>query len=154
MYFKSTKSPLGPLTVFADADSIVAIEFGHVREQMSSPLLKQAISQLESYFRGHLKYFSLPLEAYGTNFQKTVWSRLIKIPYGSTRSYGDIARDLDSSPRAIGGACGKNPIPIIIPCHRVLTVNSKIGGFSCGGASTKTSLLRIEGITLKKLQTI
>ena len=114
MYFKTTKSPLVPITVFAEADYIIALEFGSVPENKSSPLLEDAVLQLASYFKGDHKHFSIPISATGTNFQKTVWSFLIEIPYGSTLSYGDIARDLGSSPRAIGGACGKNPISIII----------------------------------------
>lgn len=153
MYFKTTNSPLGPITVFAEADNIIALEFGSVPENKSSPLLEDAVLQLASYFKGDHKHFSIPIGATGTNFQKTVWSFLIKIPYGSTLSYGDIARDLGSSPRAIGGACGKNPISIIIPCHRVLAANLKIGGYSSeGGILTKAALLRIEGITLNLRQ--
>lgn len=150
MYFKTTHSPLGPLTLFVEANSIVALEFGSAPENKPSPLLKEAISQLAAYFSGRLKYFNLPLKISGTNFQKSVWHHLVKIPYGSTRSYGDISRDLGSAPRAVGGACGKNPIPIIVPCHRVISANSKAGGFSRGsGTNTKVSLLRIEGIILK-----
>ena len=150
MYFKTTKTPFGPVTLFAEAENIIAIEFGSVAEERLSPLLSDAVSQLEAYFTGQLKHFSLPLKTSGTVFQKAVWNCLVEIPYGSTRSYGDIARDVGSSPRAVGGACAKNPISIIIPCHRVLAANSKIGGFSfhCG-IYTKISLLRIEGIFVK-----
>ena len=150
MYFKTTKSPFGPLTLFAEANRIVALEFGSTPEDKPSPILKEAISQLAAYFQGSLKYFNLPLKASGTNFQKSVWSHLVKIPYGSTRSYGEISRDLESAPRAVGGACRQNPIPIIVPCHRVLAANSRVGGFSVGrGTYTKVSLLRIEGINFR-----
>ena len=150
MYFKTTKSPLGPLTLFAEVNGIVALEFGNIPEDRSSPLLQEAISQLTAYFKGDLKHFNLPLRATGTDFQKTVWDLIVKIPYGSTRSYGDLSRDLESAPRAVGGACGKNPIPIIVPCHRILAANYKVGGFSGGdGTDTKVSLLRLEGVTLR-----
>jgi methylated-DNA-[protein]-cysteine S-methyltransferase len=148
MYFKTTKSPLGPLTLFAEVDAIVALEFGDVPEEKPSPLLKEAISQLAAYFKGGLRHFNLPLRATGTNFQKAVWDLIVKIPYGSTRSYGDLSRDLESAPRAVGRACGKNPIPIIVPCHRIVAANYKIGGFSGGdGIDTKASLLSLEGVT-------
>ena len=153
MYFKTIKSPLGPLTLFAKANGIVALEFGNVHEDKSSPLLKEAISQLTAYFKGDLKHFDLPLRATGTNFQKAVWNLIAEIPYGSTRSYGDLSHDLESAPRAVGGACGKNPIPIIVPCHRILAANHKIGGFSSSdGPATKVSLLRLEGINFQNLK--
>ena len=150
MYFKTTKSPLGPLTLFAEVNGIVALEFGNIPEERSSPILQEATSQLAAYFKGGLKHFDLPLRATGTDFQKAVWDLIVEIPYGSTRSYGDLSRDLESAPRAVGGACGKNPIPIIVPCHRIRAANYKVGGFSGGdGTDTKISLLRIEGVILK-----
>ena len=146
MYYKTTRSPLGPLTLFAEADSVIALEFGTVTENKSSPLLKEAISQLKAYFKGQLKHFNLPLKAPGTHFQRAVWDLVVEIPYGSTRSYGQLSQDLRTAPRAVGGACGKNPIPIIVPCHRVLAASYKIGGFSGGGGTqAKASLLRLEG---------
>ena len=146
MYFKTIQSPLGPLTLFAEVDSIIALKFGTVTENRLSPLLKEAISQLKAYFKGQLKHFDLPLKTPGTDFQKAVWKLIVEIPHGSTRSYGQLADDLGSAPRAVGGACGKNPIPIIVPCHRVLAANYKVGGFSGGnGTQTKVSLLRFEG---------
>jgi methylated-DNA-[protein]-cysteine S-methyltransferase len=150
MYFKTTKSPLGALTLFAEVNGIVALEFGNIPEERSSPILQEAISQLAAYFKGDLKHFDLPLRATGTDFQKAVWDLIVEIPYGSTRSYGDLSRDLESAPRAVGGACGKNPIPIIVPCHRIRAANYKVGGFSGGdGTDTKISLLRIEGVILR-----
>lgn len=147
MYFKSFNSPLGPLTLFADEDALVALEFGQGPESKGSPLLKEAEAQLKAYFTGTLKNFDLPLNAPGTAFQKSVWQLMGEIPYGLTRSYGDLAYDLDSGPRAVGGACGKNPIAIIVPCHRVVAAGEKIGGFSGGaGTDTKISLLRLEGV--------
>jgi len=149
MYFQSIKSPLGPLTLFADEAAVTVLEFGRGPDGKSSPLLKEAAAQLAAYFKGTLKRFDLPLKAGGTDFQKRVWNAMREIPYGSTRSYGDLAWDLDSGPRAVGGACGKNPIPIIVPCHRVLAANEKLGGFSGGsGIETKLSLLRLEGVDI------
>ncbi|MBT4932052.1 MAG: methylated-DNA--[protein]-cysteine S-methyltransferase [Rhodospirillaceae bacterium] len=148
MYFQAIKSPIGPLTLFADEEALVALEFGQGPEGAGSALLKDAQAQLKAYFAGKLKRFDLPLNAPGTPFQKSVWHLMREIPYGVTRSYGDLAYDLDSGPRAVGGACGKNPIAIIVPCHRVVAAGEKIGGFSGGtGIDTKTSLLRLEGVT-------
>ena len=88
---------------------------------------------------------SLPLAPAGSPFEKRVWSAMQKIPYGETRCYGDLASDIRSAPRAVGGACGKNPIPIVIPCHRVLA-KAGLGGYSgAGGLDTKQALLRLEG---------
>lgn len=146
MYFHSFKSPLGDLTLFADDDAIVVLEFGKGPTGDSSPLLKEGKAQLDAYFKGSLADFDLPLKPEGTKFQKAVWKLMREIPYGSTRSYGEIAKDLKSAPRAVGGACGKNPIPIIVPCHRILAANKAIGGFSGGtGTDTKFALLHLEG---------
>ena len=148
MEFLTIKSPVGPLTLFAEQDALVVVEFGQGPNGEGSPLLTEVKSQLAAYFAGKLKSFDLPLNAHGTDFQKAVWKLMREIPYGNTRSYGGLAYDLDSGPRAVGGACGKNPIPIIVPCHRVLAAGGKIGGFSGGtGTDTKTSLLRLEGVT-------
>jgi len=149
MYFKSLKSPLGSLTLFAEEHALIALEFGQGPDGDGAPILNEAEAQLKAYFAGKLTRFDLPLDAQGTDFQKTVWHLMREIPYCYTRSYGDLAHDLGSGPRAVGGACGKNPIPIIVPCHRVLAANGKIGGFSGGsGTETKISLLRLEGVAL------
>ncbi len=146
MQYRTVKSPLGALTLFAENDALVALEFGQGPEGGESPLLKRAADQLGAYFKGELRRFDLPLRPAGTPFQQAVWRLMVEIPYGQTRSYGDLARDLGSAPRAVGGACGKNPIPIIIPCHRILAANRRLGGFSGGsGTDTKTALLRLEG---------
>jgi len=149
MYYQSFASPLGPLTLFADAEALIAVEFGQGPDGTDSALLKETKSQLTAYFAGELKAFDLPLNAHGTAFQKSVWQLMREVPYGSTRSYGDLAYDLDSGPRAVGGACGRNPIAIIVPCHRILASGGKIGGYSGGGGpETKISLLRLEGVDL------
>src|SRR3954451_653766 len=110
-----------------------------------SPLLAEAARQLQAYFDGKLSHFDLPLAPAGSPFEKCVWSAMQKIPYGETRCYGDLAADIRSAPRAVGGACGKNPIPIVIPCHRVLAKGG-LGGYSgAGGLDTKQTLLRLPG---------
>ncbi|MGH6928010.1 MAG: methylated-DNA--[protein]-cysteine S-methyltransferase [Dongiaceae bacterium] len=142
----TVKSPLGPLIVSEGDGSIVALDWGSAVTESPTPLLALAAQQLDAYFYCDLRKFDLPLAPAGTAFQQLVWREMLRIPYGRTRSYADVARDLDSAPRAIGGACGKNPIPIIIPCHRVLASGDRLGGYSSpGGADTKQFLLQLEG---------
>ncbi|MGH6928074.1 MAG: methylated-DNA--[protein]-cysteine S-methyltransferase [Dongiaceae bacterium] len=142
----TVKSPLGPLIVSERDGSIVALDWGSTVIESPTPLLALAAQQLDAYFYCDLRRFDLPLAPAGTAFQQLVWREMLRIPYGRTRSYADIARDLDSAPRAIGGACGKNPIPIIIPCHRVLASGDRLGGYSSpGGTDTKKFLLQLEG---------
>ncbi|HUC10782.1 MAG TPA: methylated-DNA--[protein]-cysteine S-methyltransferase [Stellaceae bacterium] len=107
-------------------------------------LLIEAMRQLEAYFAGRLTRFDLPLMPAGSPFDKRVWEVMRQIPHGQTRTYGELAMELGSGPRAIGGACGRNRIPIVIPCHRVLARNG-LGGFSGGiGLATKRGLLALE----------
>jgi methylated-DNA-[protein]-cysteine S-methyltransferase len=103
------------------------------------------------YFEGRRKAFTIPLDINGTPFHREVWRALLTIPYGKTKSYGQIAQQIGKprAPRAVGQACGANPIPIIIPCHRVLTSTGKIGGYT-GGIDIKNALLKLEGVTLHK----
>lgn len=139
-------SPFGPLTLFADQGRIVALEFGQgMATAETPPVLARAAEQLADYFTGKRKTFDLPLAPSGTAFQQRVWQAMQHIPYGRTRTYGDVAGELNSAPRAIGGACGANPIPILIPCHRILGT-AGLGGYSgLGGLDTKAELLRLEG---------
>jgi len=138
-------SPVGDLTVIEEDGALVALEWGRAPEGARSKLLMEAQRQLNAYFARRLKAFDLPLRMIGTEFQKRVWARMVKIPYGETVSYGLVARELASGPRAVGTACGRNPVPIIVPCHRILATNG-IGGFSGGtGLDTKRALLRLEG---------
>lgn len=142
----SYPSPVGDLTVSEDDGAIVALDFGRGMTQTRTALLDEAVAQLAAYFDGSLSDFDLPLNPQGTDFQKKVWDLMRAIPYGGTRAYADLARDLNSAARAVGGACGANPIPVIIPCHRVLAAGGKMGGFSGGeGIPTKVALLRLEG---------
>jgi len=142
-------SPVGDLTVSEADGTIVSLDWGWGAEQTPTPLLTKAIAQLQSYFDGDQTGFALPLIPHGTPFQQSVWSAMRAIPYGQTTSYGDIAHDIGSAARAIGRACGQNPLPILIPCHRVVGADGKLGGYSGnGGIETKTALLRLEGALL------
>ncbi len=140
-------SPVGDLTVTEEDGALVSLDWGWVPEEWQSetPLLSQAISQLNEYFDGDRLDFDLPLNPPGSEFQKQVCRAMSAIPGGSTRSYGEIAKDIESSAQAVGNACGLNPIPIIIPCHRVLAAGKEMGGFSGqGGVDTKAALLTLE----------
>lgn len=111
----------------------------------NDPCSEHVQAELKEYFKGELKSFKTPLNPKGTTFQMKVWDALLNIPYGEVVSYKDIAIKVGSHPRAIGGAVGKNPIPIIIPCHRVVASDGKMCGFSGGeGISTKEILLKLE----------
>ena len=140
------ESPVGPLTITAEDDKVTAVDFGlGGGARPNGGLLAEAARQLTEYFAGTLREFTLPLAPSGTSFRLKVWTAMQAIPYGQTRSYGDLARALDSAPRAIGGACGANPIPLIIPCHRVVGAGGTLGGFSGGaGCDTKRQLLALE----------
>lgn len=118
----------------------------------NSPLLLSAQTQLSEYFHGSRHYFDLPLSPQGSPFQKSVWQQLQMIPYGCSCSYGDIARKLkQKGARAVGTAVGKNPLPIFIPCHRVLPSSGELGNFSMqGGSQSKAYLLDLEGVPYKK----
>lgn len=147
----SINSPVGAITVFAFEDQIVALDWGFVDEVESTPVLEEAQKQLTAYFAGRLQSFDLPLAPDGTDFQKIVWQAMGKIPMGQTATYKELAA-MAGSPKAfqsVGTACGLNPIPIIIPCHRVLAAGDKPGGYSGhGGLETKRALLKIEGVDL------
>jgi methylated-DNA-[protein]-cysteine S-methyltransferase len=137
-------SPVGRLTIDEENDAIVAIRWAGAAAGNGNPLLAEAARQLEAYFAGQLRQFDLPLAASGTNFERRVWQAMQAIPYGETCTYGDLAHMTDSGPRAIGRACGRNPIPIIVPCHRVLA-RGGLGGYSGGtGLPTKEWLLELE----------
>ena len=144
----SMPSPVGPLTIEEQDDKIVAISWGKTAHGNGSPLLTEAARQLEAYFEGKLSHFDLPLAPAGSPFEKRVWAAMQQIPYGETRCYGDLAAAIGSAPRPVGRACGHNPIPIVIPCHRVLAKGG-LGGYSgAGGLDTKQALLRLEGAHL------
>jgi len=139
-------APVGDLTVSEQDGQIVAVDWGWGRDQAATPLLLRAKAQMEAYFDGELAAFDLPLEPWGTPYQLRVWTSVRAIPAGQTRSYRDIADAAGGSPRSVGMANGANPIPIIIPCHRVVSMAGP-GGYSGGdGPSTKLFLLGLEGV--------
>lgn len=147
MAYLSVPSPIGDLTLFEEDGKLISLDWGAVEGGEETPLLLEAAHQLDAYFDGSLKVFSLPLDPAGTAFQKNVWAVMEKIPYGAVRRYGDVAEELSSGPRAVGGACGKNPIPVIIPCHRIIASDGTLGGYSGqDGIDTKRFLLSLEGI--------
>ncbi|OAN50330.1 cysteine methyltransferase [Paramagnetospirillum marisnigri] len=145
----AVNTPIGPLALFEADGAIVAVDWGWLPENEDSPLLSRARTQLEEYFEGSRKSFDLPLAPHGTEFQRKVWAALSEIPFGATLTYGQLAEKLGTAPRALGGACGRNPIPVIIPCHRVLAANGGLGGYSgIDGIETKQFLLKHEGVSL------
>jgi methylated-DNA-[protein]-cysteine S-methyltransferase len=146
-------TPVGTLSCFEDDGHIVVLEWGQAPKGTETPLLKETKAQLSAYFSGKLTQFDLPLDPYGSDHQKKVWNQMRQIPFGQTKSYGDIAKEINSAAQAVGGACGKNPIPIIIPCHRVVGAAGKMVGYSGGeGIETKRQLLRMEEAIATSLQ--
>lgn len=145
----SFQSPIGALTLTEEGGFIISLDWGWGCQQEATPLLEAACAQVEEYFDGRRRVFDLPLAPPGTAFQQRVWQALCGIPFGETRRYGELAGALDTAPRALGGACGRNPIPIIIPCHRVVGWTGALGGYSgMDGVQTKRFLLRLEGCPL------
>ena len=154
--YKLVSSPVGKLTLVASDAGLVAILWesdppGRVRlnldvEDDRHPVLVETERQLEEYFAGRLKRFSLPLDMAGTAFQRDVWNALLTIPFGETRSYAEIARQIGnpSAVRAVGAANGRNPLSIVAPCHRVLGSSGALTGFA-GGLEVKARLLALEG---------
>ncbi len=138
-------SPVGRLSVAASAEAIVAIGWADQNSGDATPLLAEAQRQLAAYFEGRLTRFDLPLSPAGSPFEQQVWAAMQRIPHGQTRRYGELAMEIGSAPRAVGGACGRNPIPIVIPCHRIVA-RGGLGGYSGGaGLPTKRLLLALEG---------
>ena len=145
MFQLSFSSPIGPLTLVQDGEDITRLLWQSPGNGKGSLELFRAKEQINNYFKGTRKNFSLSLRPYGTKFQNRVWSVLMAIPYGKVKTYGEVARKLKTSPRAIGNACGKNPIPLIIPCHRVVGASGSLTGYSGGdGLKTKAFLLEHE----------
>ena len=149
-------SPIGELTLIASDAGLVAVLWendnpARVRLEATEdahdhPVITAAMAQLGDYFAGKREVFDLPLDFRGTDFQKSVWAQLLAIPFGETRSYGQIASALGNpgGSRAVGAANGRNPISIIAPCHRVVGANGTLTGFA-GGLEAKAFLLRLEG---------
>lgn len=140
----SLHTPLGDLTVSEEGEAIVAVDWGWGRDQAETPVLLQAREQLQAYFDGRRTRFDLPLAPRGTDYRRRVWAALCAIPPGQTRTYADIARVAGGSARSVGQANGANPIPVLIPCHRVVAT-AGLGGYSGGdGLDTKRFLLQLE----------
>jgi methylated-DNA-[protein]-cysteine S-methyltransferase len=153
--YKTTKSPVGRLKLVASERGLAAIlwenddpkrvRLAALVEDKNHPVLRETESQLNDYFAGKLKKFSLKFDFAGTDFQRKVWRALAAIPFGETPSYREIARQIGrpEAARAVGAAIGRNPVSIIVPCHRVIGSNGKLTGFA-GGLATKASLLKLE----------
>ena len=141
----SLRSPLGPLTLREEDGSIVSLDWYWTNATEESGLLALAREQLTEYFDGNRTCFALPLTPVGTAFQRSVWSAMRDIPFGEVQSYGDLAKRLRTAPRAVGSACGRNPLPILIPCHRVVGASGALTGYSGGdGLVTKKFLIDLE----------
>lgn len=147
-------SAVGPLTLEEQDGAIVRLGWGDRPDDLPdgtpTPLLAEAARQIAAYFDGTLTAFDLPLAPQGSDHQKRVWQAMAEIPHGETLTYGELAKRAGSVARAVGGACGANPIPVILPCHRVVAANGGTGGFSGkGGLTTKSALLDIESPDLR-----
>lgn len=139
-------TPLGGIVVFADTQSIVAIEFrDSPREVHPNKLTKACVKELKEYFDGKRTTFSVPLEMNGTPFQKKVWRAIHRIPFGKSKTYGAIAKSIGhpKAVRAVGTATGSNPLCIVVPCHRVLPADGSVGNYASGPAK-KAFLLTLE----------
>ncbi|MFQ5668685.1 MAG: methylated-DNA--[protein]-cysteine S-methyltransferase [Candidatus Binatia bacterium] len=163
IFVRPLRTPVGVLQVAASARRVLYIELtrrrseqpferwlrGRVLRRAETPALHAALTQLREYFAGRRRAFDVPLDPAGTPFQQRVWQMIAAIPYGQTVSYGEIARDLGNRQvtRAVGAAVGANPIPIIIPCHRVIGADGSLTGYG-GGLRMKAWLLRHEGVLL------
>ncbi len=155
MNMQTIDSPIGRLQLVSDGQHLTAIEFeGHHRSAPnasteSDPALEAAEQQLSEYFAGNRRTFDLPLQAPGTRFQEEVWQALQAIPYGELRSYRDIAKKIgrEKAVRAVGAANGRNPLPIVVPCHRVIGSDGSLTGFAAG-LETKKFLLSLEGAAI------
>lgn len=153
--YRIMESPVGDLQLVAQGDNLAAVLWGKddmarvrmidMTAQDNHPVLRETEKQLKAYFRGELNQFDIPLVMNGTAFQKNVWQALTTIPYGETRSYGYIAQHIDNpkAVRAVGVTNSKNPISIIVPCHRVIGANGTLTGYA-GGLDKKSYLLDLE----------
>ncbi|MBN9656509.1 methylated-DNA--[protein]-cysteine S-methyltransferase [Halobacillus litoralis] len=172
LYYDTFETPLGPMTVLANDEGVCRIDYGHYEDRLATyqswkkkhflkgelvydpehKYVAQTKQELTSYFEGHRNEFHVPLNCYGTDFQRQVWRTLLHhVPYGETRSYKDIAASMHAPKaiRAVGGAVNQNPFSIIVPCHRIIGSNGKLVGYA-GGLDKKQKLLEFE----KEHQTI
>ncbi|MFK7765438.1 MAG: methylated-DNA--[protein]-cysteine S-methyltransferase [Roseobacter sp.] len=144
MLTRTLETQFGLLTLTEDQDALVAIDWGKARSEDTSELLDEAVRQLAAYDAGTREEFEFPVRVKGTTFQRAVCDAIFAIPFGETVTYGDIAKALQAPAQAIGQACGANPIPIVIPCHRVMGAKGLTGFSGAGGIETKVALLRHE----------
>jgi methylated-DNA-[protein]-cysteine S-methyltransferase len=156
LYYSRIESPVGPLLVAVSQSGLAILSFGDalptklagqkIEWQESLQATAEARQQLAEYFAGQRREFTMPLDLRGTDFQKSCWEELLRIPYGKTRSYAEIARAVGrpNAYRAVGQSNHHNPVAIIVPCHRVLAAGTALGGYG-GGLPTKAFLLRLEG---------
>ena len=164
LYLKHLASPIGELHVYATDRSVVGLFMGsrpfkgcrrpwQEAREADHALLLETAGELDAYFAGRLRSFTVPVEVAGTDFQKAVWESLRTIAYGELRTYGDVARAIDrpAAVRAVGGAIGSNPVSIIIPCHRVIGSDDSLTGFG-GGLPVKQRLLEMEGHAIAHLK--
>lgn len=156
-------SPIGELLLVSSATGLLTLALPsaetpvtpptHSHEAPDHPVLRQCVAELSEYFAQKRKHFTVPLEPKGTAFQELVWSSLLAIPYGTTWSYSQQAEHVanKNSVRAVAAANGRNPLPILIPCHRVIAASGHLHGFA-GGLEVKKKLLELEGFTMRNFQ--
>jgi methylated-DNA-[protein]-cysteine S-methyltransferase len=153
LFYTTLETPVGPLLLAGTTERIRLVRFPEGRSAFppepgwapNRAPFREAVRQLRAYFEGRLRRFDLPLEPRGTPFQQRVWGELRKIPYGRTVSYGELAARIGrpTACRAVGAANGRNPLPILVPCHRVVGARGELTGFG-GGLPLKAALLRLE----------
>lgn len=158
LFLARTDSPIGRIELTSDGEAVTSLSIAHdghlpleILPENSNAVLDEAVRQLAEYFAGTRTAFEVPLHLAGTAFQKSVWAILAKQPFGEYTSYGEIGLELGllTAGRAVGGAVGANPVPLLIGCHRVLSATGRVTGYSGGdGIPTKLWLLAHEGITL------
>ena len=139
------KTSIGWISIMEQNNQITAVKFGKVKNTGKTVILNKLKKQIVQFIKGNRKKFSIKLNIKGTNLQKKIWKQLINIKYGSTKTYGEIAKILNTSPRYVGNVCGQNNHLLIIPCHRVVRSDGSLGGFSgLGGVKLKKKLLKLE----------
>ncbi len=153
MFYSYFKSPIGLVEIGGTASEVTSLNFVESKREKteSHPLLDRAVKQIAEYFEGNRRVFDLPISFSGTDFQERVWQQLLKVPFGKTASYQDIARGVGNTlaVRAVGAANGKNPISLIVPCHRIIGSNRTLIGYG-GGLWRKEWLLKHEGCQFRK----
>ncbi len=147
----SFHSPIGDITVFEEDGALISLDWGWVEIQQETPLLARARGQLQDYFDGTRQDFDVPLAPFGTEYQRKVWRALQMIPFGQTRTYADLARVAGGSAQSVGQANSRNPLPLLIPCHRVVAAQG-LGGYSgAQGVDSKAWLLAQEARTAQRI---